>query len=394
VEEENKLRILFITLCSVEMNTSAMLRNKALIKGLVSNNAEIDLLTIPSMAENNYFDNNEHNIEGVNVIRLVENRIYTSLVKSDFSLMGKIKRMMLPLARKIYHSLNLFDNTILTAQRVERESLPTNYYDIIISSSDPKSSHIAARKLIMSGLEYGKWIQYWGDPFALDITRESLHPKFYVKNKERNILELADSIVYVSPFTLVEQQKLYSDFESKMCFIPIPYLEKKIYNEGKNNENSATLGYFGDYKSTVRDITPLYESIKANGQNLIVAGNSDLNLLSTKRISVYPRVSQEKILKFEIESDILVCVLNKSGTQIPGKIYHYAATNKPILVILDGEKKDQIRDYLSDFERFVLCENDEHSIMKAIDDILKVRKGYEPSPYFDSKVIAKQLLSS
>lgn len=70
--------------------------------------------------------------------------------------------------------------------------------------------------------------------------------------------------------------------------------------------------------------------------------------------------------KYEEDADLLIVLLNKKGTQIPGKIYHYAGTNKPILIILDGDRKEEIKEYLSLFNRFYFCENNERTRNRAI----------------------------
>ena len=389
---KSSVKILYISLSSVDANTSAALRNKALIKGLVSNGAVVDFLTISSQTSNSYYDKTVDKIDGVNIIRLNQSDAYLSMVKQDASLKGRLRKLILPFARKIYHSVNIFDNTMLIARKVSKDILPLDCYDLIISSSDPKSSHIAAKRIIESGLKYGKWIQYWGDPLAIDITKKTLYPEWYVKKVEEKIITLADKIVYVSPFTLKEQKKLFSKISGKMEFQPIPYLEPKIFDVKKERVDRLTLAYFGDYHSKIRNIEAIYNYGKKSGNNVLIAGNSDFILQSTRNIDVYPRISQREVSNFESKSDILVCILNKTGTQIPGKIYHYAATNKPVLVLLDGENKQEIADYLKSFDRYVLCENNEDEIEKAVHEITMNQNKWEPSPFFSPKSIGGRFI--
>jgi translation initiation factor 2 beta subunit (eIF-2beta)/eIF-5 len=47
-----------------------------------------------------------------------------------------------------------------------------------------------------------------------------------------------------------------------------------------------------------------------------------------------------------------------------------SSTNKPILVIMDGENEENIEKYLRSFKRFHICKNDQKSIEKAINEIL------------------------
>lgn len=386
------MKILMISLNAFESNTSAMIRNKALASGLVKNGAKVDFLTIEMNKNNNYYDDTRTDFENINIIRLEGNRNYENLVKKSNGSFGIVKEQILNVMRKIYHSINLFDNTFSVAKKIESVRGLGDYYDYIISSSDPKSSHLAARRLIEGGLKYGKWIQYWGDPLLNDITQKTILPKFHIKNVESDLLAFSDKIVYVSPFTLQEQKITFSSFSDKMEFLPIPYYKEKIYDLKSDYRNGIKLGYFGDYNSQIRDILPLYNYCESNGTDIIIAGNSDLDLVEKDNICIYPRVGKNKLEEFESESDVLVCILNKFGTQIPGKLYHYAASNKPVLVVLDGDRKKEIEDYLQKFNRFKLCENNIDSIKSAIIDIAEKSEEFKPSSHFDSKVIAKKIL--
>ena len=136
-------------------------------------------------------------------------------------------------------------------------------FDIIISSSDPKSSHLIAESLIYNNPGIAKkWIQYWGDPFASDINKKSYLPDFLIKKEEERIISKSDMVIYVSPFTLEKQKELYPKYASKMVFFPIPYLKKIEYP--KTNNVNLVLGYYGDYRKKDRNILPLYEAIKEN----------------------------------------------------------------------------------------------------------------------------------
>lgn len=389
------MRILFVTLSPTDLNSSAMLRNNALINGLILNNHQVDIVKIPSILSNSFNDStikwNENNIR---FFSLKANNAYTLLTQDKRIFISSVKNKILPFARLIYKSFNLFDNTIYQARTIDIKVIPDIYYDIVISSSDPKSSHIAVDNLIKKGLNYGKWIQYWGDPLTIDITKKSIYPKCYVSREEKKIFSCADRIVYVSPITLEEQKKMFPSFSEKMQFIPIPYNKEKISNRPKGDK--LKIGYFGDYDSRYRNIKPLYDVCgkMSHKLDLLIAGNSDLRMESNKNIQVSPRISQKEVEDSEATCDVLVCLLNKSGTQIPGKIYHYAATNKPVIVILDGENKDRIKEYIDKYDRYIVCNNNEESITQALFYIESSNRIYNPSPFFEPKHIANLILDN
>lgn len=393
------LNILFVTLNPVETNSSAMLRNYALIKGLLLNDCEIEILTIPALETMPSYDTSLKWDDKVQITKLSNDKVYVNLVNNQESYLGKWKKKLLPYLRFFYHKISLFDYTINIAHNASPDKLKKNYYDVIISSSDPKSSHYAVEELITKGIKYGKWIQYWGDPMANDITNNTLLPKKYIEYKEKRILKLADSIIYVSKFTLIEQRKLFPELKDKMDVIPIPYIKKKVYPIRKNVIDFK-LSYLGDYNSTIRNLKPLYDTIEGLGDEkieLTIAGNSDLKLQNKNNIEILPRVNQANLENIEEKSDVLVCLLNTKGSQIPGKVYHYAATNKPILVILDGEepRKGEIRKYLESFDRYILCDNDTENLKKTIKKIKtnNIPLKNMPSRFFEPSFIAKNFLN-
>lgn len=354
------MNILFVTLNPIYNSSSATMRNKALIQGFLNNDHKVTILTRddsdnichPLFSKNNY-----------KVIFTKKNELYEKIKSNKSNLLKKFLKSM-------YHKVAVFDNTIKIAKNTNLNLLDgiEMYYDVIISSSDPKSSHKLVISLIKQGLNYGKWIQYWGDPLSFDITRKNILPIFINKLVEVNIIKNADRIVYVSPFTLVMQKKHFQNQSNKMESMPIPYKEKRILKNG----NEKIIGYFGDYNSNVRNIIPLLEYVKVSSDyKFIIAGKGDITIKPGNNLESMNRISYDQIRILEESVSIFIVILNKKGTQIPGKIYDLAATNKPILVILDGEHKIEIFNYLNEFKRYYFCENNLESIEEAIRKIEK-----------------------
>ncbi|MER2108136.1 MAG: hypothetical protein ABS949_14465 [Solibacillus sp.] len=385
------MKILYITLAPINSNSSATLRNKALIKGFVENGNEVDVISIVTPNSNPYFNGDNKKFIFGNHIILNKNSINEKNKKQQTSKNAILRKI----ASKIFHTFSIHDGSIIHTKKVN-SYINNNlqpFYDIIISSSDPKTGHILARNIINNGIKYGKWIQYWGDPLTLDIATNTFYPKRILGIKERNLISNADQIVYVSPFTLEKQCKLFDSLKEKMFFLPIPYLEEKIY-EKPCLKNKIVISYFGDYLSEIRNIVPLFNTIKSLNSNfsLNIIGNSDLKLKDTANITILNRIPLEELEKKEQETDVIVCILNCKGTQIPGKLYYYAATNKPILVIIDGENQKELKEYLDGYDRFILCENQESSIRQALEQLEFERKLYYPAKQLEASVIAKKFL--
>lgn len=377
--------ILFITLGAIEATFSSSFRNRAIVKGLIELGHKVDVLTTAP-------DNSNIAVKNLSVLKKANIVKIDKTIKTNTPSINNnpIKSKIIQFIRKAYNTFFLFGASYYTAKKVDISVLPKSQYDIIISSSDPKTSHILANNLIKKGLKYNKWIQYWGDPLANDITHKYIYPKKIVMRAEGRVLKNADKIIYVSPFTLNEQKTIFQHLAYKMFFLPVPYESEKIYETTKNDK--YTVGYFGYYLSYARNIMPLYEAFKMldSSVHLNIVGGTDIRLKSTENISVFP--ISNKISEFEKDCDLLVVILNSQGSQIPGKVYHAAATNRPVLVVLDGERKNEIKAYLETYERFEFCENNPESIAVSITRIIEHNKKYRPCKALSSETIVTSFL--
>ncbi len=383
----SKGRILVLKLAPYDSLVSSNMRMLSLMMGLHMLGYSMDLLSTPK--SNVLVDNDISDypfLNSVNIVYTGQSNLYETMVsKRKGGLVGKLY----PIAKKIYHKFSLYNHTDKVAKKISIDVLPQREYDYIIAVSDPKTTYIALQKLLEQGLKAKKVIEYWGDPLYGDVTQKAIYPAFILKSEERKFLSLADKIVYTTPLTLKMEQKTYPEHADKMVCIPTANATQKIYADSKND--IYTVGYYGGYKSTVRNIIPLYDAFKnlEGIARLNIVGDSDLDLPSTRNIMVKPR---GVVKDLEEKTDLFVCILNSSGTQIPGKIYHMAGSNRPILVVLDGDMKEQISDYLRSFNRYVTCENTVDGIEKAILEIMSDNRTWMPCERLDPKQIASEML--
>lgn len=362
-----KKKILYVTFEPLRVSSSASIRNHEMIKALMACDYIVDVITIVPN-ERQKFETNLLNVNGE----------ITELGGEDkknetFKNINKIKNeKILNELKKVVRKLTIHNFSLKYLKYINKKiSVLDNYYHYVISSSDPKTSHSAVLKLIKEGLKYDKWIQYWGDPLVNDITNDKLIPKKILMKIEKRYIKKADKIVYVSPVTLQLQQRMFKDFEYKMEFVPnIINDDEKLYKN--KTDNSFIVGYYGGYNSNVRNIYPLIQAChNLNDVTLRIIGYSDLNLVSQDNILIYENLHKSEIKEKEKNTDLIICILNKKGTQIPGKVYHYMNSNIPVLVILDGEYKNDIRSYLEKFKRFVFIDNKPEDIKEVIERIKK-----------------------
>lgn len=241
-------------------------------------------------------------------------------------------------------------------------------YDYVVSMGYPHVSHrVAAYLVTHHRIQAKKWIQLWEDPWYYSLELHGKNDR--VKRAEYKLLDAGQDIVYVSPITLWNQQRIFDRDKNKMRWCPLAayYSESGIIQTDSGNR----YGYFGDYFPYARNIVPFYNVAVKNGLEVEICGKPTDLLKSTEKIKIFPRLPIDELKKHEDTASIAICLFNLGGGQIPGKIYQLAATNKTILAILDGPDDEQriIRDYFEKYNRFVFCQNNEESISEAVDRI-------------------------
>lgn len=378
------MRILFVTSYPLEYNTSANIRNMGLIQGLCENGNDVSTFSIYPADENLY----SGSLLNFPFFKRywIGSKTTVSVNPDKKSFKGTIKKFVF----NVMSNWMVYDSKALSAKQIDSGMIGEKY-DIIISSSDPKSAHLFAEKLIKKHPhQFSRWIQYWGDPFSNDISAAHKHSENRTKKEEKRLISLADKVVYVSPFTRDDLAKKYSEFSDKMVFLPIPFSKKQRTNNVETEKN--LVGYLGDYSSKNRNILPFVEAINNSRIKAVIAGSSDLNISSTDCLTIKGRLHGEEIDNLAEMVGVYVCVCNLKGTQIPGKVYHYVDTGKPILIVLDGDKEEALRGYFESYERFYLCRNTSEEISNSLQEILSEYKTFTTPRMLQPRVIAEDFI--
>ncbi|MCG8540745.1 MAG: hypothetical protein MJA82_12520 [Clostridia bacterium] len=379
------MKILFVSMFPIESNTSATIQNKGIIKGIINNGHIVDILTVkPNINTQSYDDsmNDIHTLLGKTYYIELNSKYKLFMAKKDnksknilnenTGLLRLGLKCIKSFVKKLYYNIAIYDAQKFNVKQVSKLKIDYCKYDIIVSSSDPKSSHLIVERIYKENQNCrAKWIQYWGDPMFHDITRKKDWRDELVKYSEKKLISKADKVFYASPLTLQQQRETFVDLSFKMDYASQTYVDEITHKTKKNQTKSSqkevvVVGYFGAYRSGIRNIIPLYNAAKGGNFNLTICGPSDILLQSTKNVTVYGSVPYKKSLKMEEESDIIVCICNSRGTQIPGKIYYCSSYKKPMIVVLDGEYQEELRNYFNSFDRYIVCENHEKSINSAI----------------------------
>ena len=351
------MKILYISSLIFKKLSSASIRNTGLIKGLIENGIEVEIITIkyPEKLEDNYLKEKLKNIKK-NFCELkilneylglknnnIKNKTENILYKKFFT---KLKNIIKNFIKDIYFFPDIDKEWIK-----EFENLNINYkdYDLIISSSDTKTSHYIGEKIKK---QYPKipWFQIWGDPWGSDIGLEGLR-KILAKLKEKKLLEKADRVFYVSPFTLKEIKNRYKNLENKIKYLPRGFLEE-VYKE-KSEKREIIISYTGvlNQNRNISNFIQLIENYNVKNTpkiKLNIYGNADNSILknikSPSCVECFGKISFEKIKDVYKQSDYLLFIDNgKNTTQIPGKIYDYLGTNNKIICLF--KEKNEIYEY-------------------------------------------------
>ena len=365
------MKVLFVTLCSLETNTSVTKSNIGILTGLKELGHDVTIVMPELDGSVSYYDDS-YDLANYKIIRFKSVGLGNKIAALNSS-PSKIKQYVVGVLRQMYQKLSIFDRTKEFLNCASELPIYDTYFDAVISTSDPKTSHLYVERMIEKGLKYGKWIQHWGDPLSGDISSALIYPQSYIKRVEKNIIKNADKVVYVSPFTAEVQKRNYPEFAEKLHFVPLacdqPTEQCPVISTTENGKLSAV--YLGDYSSHIRNIMPLYNAVsKMKNIRLTIAGGTDLVLSNTDNITILPRVKQDKVKELESNASVIISVGNLSGTQIPGKLYYAASTQKTILVTVDGDNKEEMFKYLNSFNRFDVCSNTENSIKESLECIL------------------------
>ena len=381
---KDKKKILFVSSYDLRRNTSSNIRTVALMQALRNKGFDIDCFCISANKECDesigeilsnscnkvifYKDiENRKTIEKCDSGNIIYNKIYSILKRTIISLYSKFS---------VY---DVFKLQYLNLKAKDFIDLDKDY-DFIVSSSEPRSSHDLAIKIKEKLHLTCPWIQYWGDPMTSDVASQKIgvHRESV---EEEKLINLADKVIYTNPLVVEYMKNLYPSCENKIFWIPTTDIEFDIHNT-TDLKKEFVVSYVGDYLSKFRNILPLYNACNNNMIKAAIVGNSDFTLNSSSAVSVTNRVSRERANEIEAKSQILVVLENKVengfSIQVPGKLYHYALTNKPILVITES---DSLKQNYGIYKRFIFVGNNETDIKNAISRIIddeKSKKVYAP----------------
>ena len=363
---DNMSRIAIILVLPIEYNTSSMLRCRSIISALAEMGHTIKCYCPNPDVNSKYYSKEQIDIHGMVISRF--GKVVWSAQDNNNPRAGKrsIKSTIKRIGLSLFHRIDVFGSTLLylPERKTISDDIAKDQFDILLSFSDPMPAHMIGKYVKQHNPKL-RYIQQWGDPLASDTISKTAQPVWMRKIIEKSLLQCADRICYVSPFTCEEQKVLFPSQSDKMIFLPTPSLH---FSEETVDNRDISIGYFGSYNSVARNLRPFYDAAKLNPSvKFLIIGDSDVELEGTENITIFSRVSPYELEKYMKKINVIVCLMNLKGNQIPGKVYHDASSTKDILFIKDGEYGDRIQEFFQRYDHYTFVDNN----VEAIDKVIK-----------------------
>lgn len=393
------MKILYITTSFTIKGDSAVIRNNALVKGLIENGCEVDVYTVKwPVGNTSRFFLKEQN-----------GKIhYSELPAVSFNAnLGKKykqnKSIIFNSIKSIIKNVLFYPDVCYQWKSIIKVDNPSQY-DLMISSSFCNSSHFAAKKIkkISPSLN---WIQIWGDPWFHDDLITPWYLKPFVFFDEARLLRSSDKIVYISKVTADLMKKENKIIANKIEYIPRSYY-LPINHISQKEKKNFNITYTGNItNSTGRNILDFIKAISTYNTNIediiyvniyshIIDKSMHEQLKSISFVYIYSGVDYDEIPMIYAKADALLFISNKAKTSmIPGKFYDYLGTDLPIICLM-ADIHDEVSTFIKKFgEKCIVCENNYENLINKFPDIhLALGKTFPIVKDYAPKEIAKKYL--
>lgn len=387
------MKVLYISDSYTQKGNSAAIRNNALVKGLTALGHTVDVLTVkyPDRSVSQYLQNGN--------IKYYELWNWTARDKmAEVAEKNKAVDFLKAQYRKLRRMVIFPDLCYKWPSKVNSKDYSD--YDLMISSSDNKSSHFVGLKIKKDNPAL-HWLQIWGDPWYEDVSIKGID-KLRIPYYERKLISMADNIVYISLPTTEYMKKKYAKYSSKICFVPRSYYNE--FNYEVPNEPEKHIVYTGSiHASYGRNMEDLIEAIedynKKGGTRWIidfygVIDDMVKESITSDYVFFHEGVDVSALEPIYKNSNLLLYISNKStSTQIPGKLYDYLGTSSLVLCLVNN-KTDGIARFLNTIgEKCYLVENNEEAIKAALSELDSLSGcSFPPCKVYSPEKIAQSII--
>ena len=217
------------------------------------------------------------------------------------------------------------------------------------------------------------WVADIGDPVCAPYNSKLKRPiDEYFEGK---IVKGADMVVVTNRNVRLLLSYKYGVSRKKIEIITQGFDAERFKAEAEKDVKNEkfTMLFSGTFYRGFREPKSLIEALyrlKNLNLRLQIAGRNELFLKDfdkiKEKIEFLGFVPYEESLKLQDKADVLVNISNKQTYQVPGKIYEYIGSRKPILNIVHDEDKDETAWFIKRYRIGVVCENRVEEIKSAV----------------------------
>lgn len=282
--------------------------------------------------------------------------------------------------------------------------------DIVLTHGYPFSMHIVG-SILKRRYPHILWIADYGDPWSGNPVSELPQPHWrrwldlYV---ERTILKVVDWVTVTTTATKKLYESLFPFLKGRISVVPMGFDPEEAENviplpRPSGEERRIWLVYTGRLYLKARDPKPFIEAVS-------LLAHQDPKIKDRLRVFLIGEVESSikaLIKKFSVQhifcfvswvpthesiawmktADYLILFGNKGGIQIPGKVYQYLASGKPIFAIIIDEN-DPTAEIISNNPMSIIVKNDSMQILEQLKIIIShgrtegfLERSIKNSPY-------------
>ena len=342
---DNKIKLLIISTYYPPTISIASNRILAISKYLSPKIFDITVLTYGK-------ETNVKAPPNVKVIRISENNFFRPFT------FNKAQNFFIHKSKALYNRLLMMfvKDEWRAWRKISLNYLLKNYdlnsFDFVISSFAPIAPHKLAIQMKQKGFQFN-WIADMRDEMSMNYSHSS-HQREFFKKVEALIFSKAKAITSTA-FIANKNFKKLSASHHIDCFEVKNGFDFELIPESKKNK-TFTISHIGTFYGKrkpdlfIKAISDLIEEGKIKDIRLQFIGVSTLvnNPTSLKgKITTTPKIEHAKAIDMMRHSDVNLLIMSPAQMgAIPGKVYEYMGSLKPIIGIFDSKGNEQMREIL------------------------------------------------
>jgi len=262
----------------------------------------------------------------------------------------------------------------LKNQTALRRFVKKDFPDILLTSGPPFGALVLGYFAKRYFGDRIKWVIDFGDPWSFASDKRIFHPVLkFIQFLENKFVSSCDAVI----FTTIKTKERYLEHCKARPKVMVLYQGAEGKSEPRIGEQVLSdLVYTGTFYKILREPFELYRVMSRVNMNLVVAGNVDgyfreIPPQISRKVVFLGNLDRPSVMRLQRRAGILVFIDNKNSTQLPGKIFEYLASGRPLLCI--GVDKDSPIMEI-DFGQYpvVFCDNASEDIFRGITKLMSI----------------------